>query len=1139
MKHRTLITINLWFLLRILLSNLTFASESASSNDTIHPPGFATSWLDGQNVLRAGDTATIKIKVMDSNNSDLYPHPEKYMVRFTLSVNGRKGNSSYVSGVSASPEADPTNWNITFIPIIVGNFTVIIDDYRSGTRDRTLHFNVTAGKIHESVSIASWMNLVNEFVAGTKANVIILPKDAFGNDVSLTSEESDSCKFMASISYENGSAVSLDITFKSWNEVGYIGFEFLATISGSFLLHVEGRNQSLNGSPLLFKVRPGPLSITNCVAKWSYETNALQIFSKLEIFIHQQDWFGNLVPILFPFDARVVEKAMNLSIPVSDIYFEEASQGIQLLSFTVSEPGNFTLTIFDDVGGESISNMPYEYTVFVGYCDGFNSVVNGSGLASSVAGKMSSFSVYLEDKYHYPSPVDAERLRVQIIRKIDSYNVQPTIHPMVVDGYGQGGQNNYGAGGHVGSAPALSVDLNNTASSFDVIYTLEKSGIYEIWVFCGNIPLNGGLPYALEAFPGMVDASQSSIVKFVPRVAKHVINELVVQLMDSFSNPVTSQQKKLSFEIDPIRNSSFLRWDFIDNKDGSYFGYYLPTILGTYKISILFEDKHLSPSPFEISVHEREYFPKAYNYTISVWENESIAFHALENYYSAYGIMDSAEILMPRFGSLLQYGQIFRYTPYKGFFGNDSFSYTISDKNKNVDTGTVTISVLSSPPQFLSLPNLLQVTEDVIGPSSGGFCGFKIKYSDQMDNISITLSALSGTIFLAPMPMQCLELLGGGRSVNKEVKDLILVGRVEVINSALQFIQYLGDENFYGSDFINISTMNKNGIQDTHVPIFVEPINDPPFICVPEYILLEWKGTMDYLQIFDIQKDKFEFSIGDPDFINFTGNKSHFVVVLSMEVSAGTLKTTLPIDLINATELKLENSNQWLPLPNFVKMSNHFVIKGKGVRLRGSIKDCNDAMRQLLYRGEEHGAVLSVSVNDMGNYGCYPDCTQKTSSPLFAEATVNLIKRRPMNSLLAHTLGSAIITEFVTMLFLGTLLLFFICKCAIALANERRRLEFGDSKHSKLDDFNKPTFSASASENMTYFTGCSTSFLLRRQCSNFRQRSNRLPSHEESINDRYCSTRILSDDHCQLSPPTGFVPLAIERGDKGKQPVSM
>lgn len=111
------------------------------------PPGFVVSWVDDKHEFRAGDIATIKIKVLESNGNGLDLLPESNTVRFGLAVNGRNGNSSFVSGVLASPEvADSNHWSITFIPIMVGNFPVIINDYRFGTSDATLHFSVTSGK---------------------------------------------------------------------------------------------------------------------------------------------------------------------------------------------------------------------------------------------------------------------------------------------------------------------------------------------------------------------------------------------------------------------------------------------------------------------------------------------------------------------------------------------------------------------------------------------------------------------------------------------------------------------------------------------------------------------------------------------------------------------------------------------------------------------------------------------------------------------------------------------------------------------------------------------------------------------------------------------------------------------------------
>jgi hypothetical protein len=68
---------------------------------------------------------------------------------------------------------------------------------------------------------------------------------------------------------------------------------------------------------------------------------------------------------------------------------------------------------------------------------------------------------------------------------------------------------------------------------------------------------------------------------------------------------------------------------------------------------------------------------------------------------------------------------------------------------------------------------------------------------------------------------------------------------------------------------MRVSTRNKNGKNDLDVPVFVDPINDPPFIHVPEIIIL--KDNEDESLIFDRERDKFEFSVGDPDLLNFTG----------------------------------------------------------------------------------------------------------------------------------------------------------------------------------------------------------------------------------------------------------------------------
>ncbi|KAI3968530.1 hypothetical protein MKX01_007840 [Papaver californicum] len=223
----------------------------------------------------------------------------------------------------------------------------------------------------------------------------------------------------------------------------------------------------------------------------------------------------------------------------------------------------------------------------------------------------------------------------------------------------------------------------------------------------------------MEVRTAEVNIELSKVVQYVAKVPKVVENQISVELVDSFFNFVAFQQTKLSFEYRVVNSSGLLIWTFEDKMNGSYVGHSAAKDIGSYEICVSFGDKHLSPCPFWVFVYSREYFPKAYNDAVSVWEDESVSFDALGNDYFAGGTANIVGSSIPLHESLLQYGQLFRYTPYKGFFGNDSFSYTLSDINNNSVSGIAIISVLITPPEFVSLPFQLQATEDVISPRFG------------------------------------------------------------------------------------------------------------------------------------------------------------------------------------------------------------------------------------------------------------------------------------------------------------------------------------------------------------------------------------------------------------------------------------
>lgn len=78
---------------------------------------------------------------------------------------------------------------------------------------------------------------------------------------------------------------------------------------------------------------------------------------------------------------------------------------------------------------------------------------------------------------------------------------------------------------------------------------------------------------------------------------------------------------------------------------------------------------------------------------------------------------------------------------------------------------------------------------------SSGFSGFEVFYSDAAENISVTISARFGTMYLAPMSIYLVQPLGSMLAVNRggrAGKELTLVGQVETINAALESVQYIG-----------------------------------------------------------------------------------------------------------------------------------------------------------------------------------------------------------------------------------------------------------------------------------------------------------------------------------------------------------
>lgn len=99
--------------------------------------------------------------------------------------------------------------------------------------------------------------------------------------------------------------------------------------------------------------------------------------------------------------------------------------------------------------------------------------------------------------------------------------------------------------------------------------------------------------------------------------------------------------------------------------------------------------------------------------------------------------------------------------------------------------------------------------------------------------------------------------------------------------------------------------------------------------------------------------------------IRFAGNKSHLQLVLSLEIHEGALMVTLTAGIVATAEVKIEGNNYWQPLQT--SSADRIVLRVAGIRFRGSVSDCNNAMQRLFYQVNILSSLVTSLVHSM-NY---------------------------------------------------------------------------------------------------------------------------------------------------------------------------
>lgn len=110
-------------------------------------PKFTFSWSNDKSKFKSGEIAEILIKVLGNFDNHGNASLGQRAFKPTVTVNGKIGNSSYISGVSLDLGEDISYWKIYFTPIMVGIFNIVIDEENFKVLDSSLHFEVEPGLV--------------------------------------------------------------------------------------------------------------------------------------------------------------------------------------------------------------------------------------------------------------------------------------------------------------------------------------------------------------------------------------------------------------------------------------------------------------------------------------------------------------------------------------------------------------------------------------------------------------------------------------------------------------------------------------------------------------------------------------------------------------------------------------------------------------------------------------------------------------------------------------------------------------------------------------------------------------------------------------------------------------------------------
>ncbi|KAI5074468.1 hypothetical protein GOP47_0010429 [Adiantum capillus-veneris] len=971
--------------------------------------------ISGKGILQsvAGNISTFDIQLRDgkgfpSGSEDYYPQVSIINLARNLAVNT---NISY-------DEENVGLYHVNYTTIIAGNYSITCS-WRGVTLG-IFYKTVLPGPIYVPNTIVSGPGLEGG-MAGSWLNFTIYVFDFYNNGNPDGGGD---------IRLQLAPKFNFTYTFVRVKGVYYVSYNTSKSQPDPYILGLFMKyNQeeiSVPQSPFKVLITQGLLSVAKCTGAWEDGSNNFEVGNTAKFIITQRDAYGNLVSMNTNssstlFRVQIYKNGQSLPLSIDSlkiIPIGSLTSMQQRVTFQISQPGEYMLQVGDSE--VNIMGSPFIFSYFTGFPSIQKSLVVGDGLRNSIAGDNSSFVIQCRDKYG--NAVDWFSSLIMVSMNSDSATVNTLISSIprypglfnvsyqatvsesyVIDvsflvanssgekhafkkyvspgpiffakckalGSGlRGGvagtsisfdiiaSDQYGNANpsslvtfYVTFSPNFTLSTlitNNGTGIFHVSYVIQVARIYKMEVFAQSDVMQEairGSPYSITIQPGAINMYQSRVtgVGLTPLATKNVLNNVVVLFKDTFGNLRKANLPSLNMII--YTNFSAEVTNFTYNGINGYVAAYMPKSAGFYSIVVSYRKINFVGVPYNVSIQSGEVqifscLPMGSGLTKSlVGSTQQILIRTMDMFGNLAEAKDGRDI---NFVIVISRNLVFDY-----FETQKSSEFSYEGSYTMFEAGNYRLAITSKGVHVHGSPFSLSIAEGVWSTPS-------ITVSDSL------------AIALERNPLSL------GRGAGDDYLNASSSNTAENM-STMYDVYYLQDVK---------STKN--------LPIYVRAINDPPLIVAPNYV----DAHVNMISNISIKIEN--VVVADIDEFG----RQAFGEVLQCSLTVGTDNGLVVMSIGGdvAVTASTNNGTCWQPVSQLISANASLELIGSSIKLRASLSNCNSALSSLEYRSisplsptMNEIAHITIIVNDMGNYGCFNDCSTTTSVPMLAVSTIVIV----------------------------------------------------------------------------------------------------------------------------------------------------